>query len=72
MSHLKKTFLILKIDCVIFQHITYQHWLPIILGKEGMDQIGPYKGYDPSMEPSIANVFASAAFRFGHFSSISQ
>ena len=27
------------------QHITYQHWLPTILGPEGMDLLGPYKGY---------------------------
>jgi peroxidase len=50
----------------VFQHITYNHWLPIILGKEGMDQIGEYKGYNPSADPSIANVFAASAFRFGN------
>ena len=48
------------------QHITYNHWLPIILGPKGVRQLGSYLGYDPNVNPSIANSFATAAFRFGH------
>ena len=48
------------------QHITYNHWLPKILGPKGMAMMGPYNGYDPNVNPSIVNEFATAAFRFGH------
>ncbi|GFT51376.1 peroxidasin [Trichonephila clavipes] len=55
-----------KIVGAIMQHITYAHWLPKVLGKDGYAQLGPYKGYNPNVNPSIANVFATAALRFGH------
>ncbi|GLH03915.1 Peroxidasin, partial [Gryllus bimaculatus] len=48
------------------QRITYHEWLPNILGAKGMEMLGEYKGYDPSLDPSISNVFATAALRFGH------
>lgn len=48
------------------QHITYEHWLPIILGPEGYNQLGKYKEYDLAINPSVSNVFATAALRFGH------
>uniref|UniRef100_V9GWB1 Cell adhesion molecule-related/down-regulated by oncogenes n=1 Tax=Ectopleura larynx TaxID=264052 RepID=V9GWB1_9CNID len=55
-----------KIVGAQMQHISYTEWLPKILGKHGMETLGEYKGYDPTVEPSIINVFATAAFRFGH------
>lgn len=46
------------------QHITYTHWLPHIIGDQGMEQLGPYKGYNPNLNPTISNVFATAAYRW--------
>ncbi len=44
------------------QRITYQEYLPVILGRP----LPPYKGYQPRINPGIANEFAAAAYRFGH------
>ena len=49
-----------------WQNIVYTEYLPKILGSSGMEILGGYQGYDPSVNPTIANVFATAAFRFGH------
>ncbi|MGF1601065.1 MAG: peroxidase family protein [Thermosynechococcaceae cyanobacterium] len=44
------------------QMITYQEFLPLMLGQE----LAPYAGYDATVNPGIANEFSTAAFRFGH------
>jgi hypothetical protein len=45
------------------QSITYNEWLPAILGPNALT---PYTGYNPNANPGIANEFSTAAFRFGH------
>ncbi len=42
--------------------ITYNQWLPAILGRP----LTPYRGYNANVNPGIANEFSTAAFRFGH------
>ncbi len=55
------------------QHITYNEFLPLILGPEYMRTFSlhpvqrGYTGlYNPEVDPTITNAFASAAYRFGH------
>ena len=52
-----------KILAAQIQHITYYEYLPKILGENPLPS---YYGYDSNVDPSISNVFATAAFRFGH------
>eukprot|EP00057_Strongylocentrotus_purpuratus_P032307 XP_787204.3 PREDICTED: myeloperoxidase [Strongylocentrotus purpuratus] len=57
-----------KIVGATMQAITYNEYLPTLLGKaEYKKYIGlRYSGYDSSINPSISNVFATSGFRQGH------
>ncbi|MGK7878648.1 MAG: peroxidase family protein [Crocosphaera sp.] len=52
-----------KIVGAQMQVITYQEWLPIVLGENALAN---YTGYDDTINAGIANEFSTAAFRFGH------
>lgn len=45
------------------QAITYNEFLPALLGK---DALYDSYGYDSTVDPTIANEFSTAAYRFGH------
>ncbi len=52
-----------KIVGAQMQVITYNEFLPLLLGP---DAIEPYEGYKPDIDAGIANEFSTAAYRFGH------
>lgn len=45
------------------QAITYNEFLPALLGAGALPA---YRGYNPQVNPGIANEFSTAAFRLGH------
>ncbi|XP_019616874.1 PREDICTED: peroxidasin-like [Branchiostoma belcheri] len=62
-----------KIVGALMQKITYGEDLPHVLGPAAMTKFhltlgksGFFSGYDASVNPTISNVFATAAYRFGH------
>jgi len=44
------------------QKITYNDWLPEMLGTT----LAPYSGYDENVNPSMSAAFTTAAYRIGH------
>ncbi|XP_073952495.1 peroxidase homolog [Choristoneura fumiferana] len=62
-----------RINIAEIQHITYNEFLPILLGKDVMEKFGLvlekegyWEGYDNTVNPDVIDAFASAAYRFGH------
>lgn len=62
-----------KIVGAQLQHITYNEWLPIMLGQEAVNKMGlavlpsgRFTGYNVTIHPGMINEFAAAAFRSGH------
>jgi hypothetical protein len=52
-----------KLNIAEYQQIIYQAYLPDLLGSNALSS---YKGYNSSVDPSIATEFSTVAFRFGH------
>ncbi|KAL0182228.1 hypothetical protein M9458_021603, partial [Cirrhinus mrigala] len=49
------------------QILVIKEYLPIIVGPDAYNRhLRLYPGYDENVDPTIANVFATAAFRFAH------
>lgn len=51
-----------KIVGAEIQKITYEDWLPSMMG----NALGTYTGYDQNVDPSVSSAFSTAAYRFGH------
>jgi peroxidase len=52
-----------KLNIAEYQQITYNSYLPDLLGSGAIPQ---YSGYNPNVNPAIATEFSTVAFRFGH------
>lgn len=52
-----------KIVGAIMQQITYNEFLPALLGAGA---IPPYSGYDDTVDPGVMTEFSTAAYRVGH------
>ena len=52
-----------QINAAQIQSITYNDYLPTLLGVAALPTYG---GYDPSVNPGISRTFSTAAFRLGH------
>ncbi|XP_053668191.1 peroxidase-like [Anopheles marshallii] len=64
-----------KVNIAQYQRIVYYEWLPIYLGRQNMitagvlpelDQRNFASDYNHTVDPSVDNAFATAAFRFFH------
>nr|AIY27455.1 thyroid peroxidase [Fukomys anselli] len=56
-----------KVVGALHQIITLRDYVPRILGPDAFRRyVGPYEGYDPAVNPTVSNIFSTAAFRFGH------
>ena len=57
-----------RLNIAQWQHMVYQEYLPAILGLQLFEEAGfsRFPGYDAGQDATISNVFATAAYRFGH------
>lgn len=62
-----------KIMGALLQHISYNEWLPLVVGDDAVNRYnlsstsqGHSNVYNSDVNPSIRNSFAAAALRYGH------
>ena len=55
-----------KIVAAQMQKITFDDFLPVLFGPYIRRYVPAYRGYNAFVDASIPNVFAAAAYRFGH------
>ena len=62
-----------RISIAQWQHIIYNEYLPAVIGRRKMEEVGIFplqkgfsRDYDENVNPSILNEFSAVAFRFGH------
>ncbi|XP_069178968.1 chorion peroxidase [Procambarus clarkii] len=62
-----------RVVVAMYQHIVYNEWLPLVIGKDYMAENGLLprregysRDYDSGLNAAIMNEFATVAFRFGH------
>ena len=56
-----------------YVHIVYNEFLPVLIGRKMMEEVGIFplpngfsSDYDKNVDPSILNEFSTVAYRFGH------
>ncbi|KAG8230292.1 hypothetical protein J437_LFUL010195 [Ladona fulva] len=69
-----------RINIAAYQHISYNEWLPAVLGKGKMTRFGVWRDdedkfgyvydYDEKIPPSIINGFTTATFRILHSTAV--
>lgn len=55
-----------KIIGAMQQIVNFNEFLPVMFGDYMDTYVPPYQGYDQSVDATIPNSFAAAAYRFGH------